>query len=418
MRKFVILHANCANRGDEAAVRAMIDQLLKNYGDAQIILYYNGDTRYPNLPEQVMERERFPKLRSTKSRIDFLLCMKTCGLLCLTEQSRNFVKTIREADLILHAPGGPSIGDIYSKTEWLCLQRLLLVKRLKKKYMFYAPSMGPFEKRWRNPLRRKVLRASEAVVIRDPVSRRYVKSLIPELPVVAALDSAIQNTISEEENEVKLQKYTELKNFIKKYEKCVGITITDLQWHPVYRDDRSVSRNIRDTFWFFSRRLKKEGIGIVLIPQLYGTAEDQEFMRFCIGKEENCFMVRADSSEYDAYFQQYLIGKLYALVGMRYHSNIFAAKMGTPFLSISYEQKMEGFMEEMDLTEYCIPLKKLSSGKLWEKWKLLISNWEEYRDHLKRKSPWMIEEAGRSSRIVDQIMQKEGGEYSSENMDE
>ena len=44
----------------------------------------------------------------------------------------------------------------------------------------------------------------------------------------------------------------------------------------------------------------------------------------------------------------------YAIIGMRYHSNIFSAKAGTPFISISYEQKMAGFMNKMNLEKYCI----------------------------------------------------------------
>ena len=71
-------------------------------------------------------------------------------------------------------------------------------------------------------------------------------------------------------------------------------------------------------------------------------------------------MIDAFSEERDTYFQQYVIGKLYAVVGMRYHSNIFSAKMGIPFVSVSYEQKMKGFMQSIGLSEYCIDLNELS----------------------------------------------------------
>ena len=37
---------------------------------------------------------------------------------------------------------------------------------------------------------------------------------------------------------------------------------------------------------------------------------------------------------HDCYFQQYIISLIKAVVGMRYHSNIFSAKMGTPFVSV------------------------------------------------------------------------------------
>lgn len=62
--------------------------------------------------------------------------------------------------------------------------------------------------------------------------------------------------------------------------------------------------------------------------------------------EDNYFVICSDDEKYDTYFQQYVIGCMYAVIGMRYHSNIFSAKMGTPFISISYEQKMQGFMKK------------------------------------------------------------------------
>lgn len=47
--------------------------------------------------------------------------------------------------------------------------------------------------------------------------------------------------------------------------------------------------------------------------------------------EDNYFVICSDDEKYDTYFQQYVIGCMYAVIGMRYHSNIFSAKMGTPY---------------------------------------------------------------------------------------
>lgn len=87
---------------------------------------------------------------------------------------------------------------------------------------------------------------------------------------------------------------------------------------------------------------------MIFIPQLYGNGNDYDLMSQYVTSSESCYVVKADSDLYDAYFQQFLISKLYMVIGMRYHSNIFSAKMGTPFVSISYEQKMQGFMKKLD----------------------------------------------------------------------
>lgn len=69
------------------------------------------------------------------------------------------------------------------------------------------------------------------------------------------------------------------------------------------------------------------------------------------------------------------------LMSMRYHSNIFSAKMGTPFISISYEQKMKGFMEKMNLAEYCIDLKTLSKDTIENRFEQLVNHYDEYKKY-------------------------------------
>ena len=142
------------------------------------------------------------------------------------------------------------------------------------------------------------------------------------------------------------------------------MTITDLLWHPVYSKNPAISKKIHDVFHEFLSSLTKAGYGVVFIPQLYGNGNDYDLMRTFCCDTNDYFVVTASDERYDTYFQQYLIGQLYAVIGMRYHSNIFSAKMGTPFISISYEQKMKGFMEKMNLAEYCIDLKTLSKDTI------------------------------------------------------
>ena len=81
----------------------------------------------------------------------------TKGKLSVTKEGREFINEVKKADIVLHAPGGPSIGDIYEESEWLYLKRLQLIKRMGVPYMFYAPSMGPFKNEKRNKQRKAIL---------------------------------------------------------------------------------------------------------------------------------------------------------------------------------------------------------------------------------------------------------------------
>lgn len=399
----LIIHAHTANRGDEAAVKAMADELLLEYPKANITISLTGVTKYPNMPDQVRLIDRFPKVRARLEQLEFFAAIPTKGRFVFTKSGKEFMDAVRKADLVIHAPGGPSIGDIYYKVEILYLWCLDLIRKKGVKYMFYAPSMGPFKLVRRNKLRRKILLGAEKVIVRDPISLQYVRDFVPEVNAVQTLDSALQHDIDMGVNEKKYMGYTSLKSFVDSHERCIGITITDLLWHPMYKDHKVV-KNLPSIFSGLIAEKVEEGYGIIFIPQLYGAGNDTNVMTQYM-KAQHTFMVDPGSEEYDAYFQQYVISKLYAVIGMRYHSNIFSAKMGTPFVSISYEQKMKGFMQSIGRMDYCIGIEDLSLTLLKEKYHMLEKNYGDYKKSLKTLHPIMKEEAYQSTQAVMDILE-------------
>ena len=394
----MIVNCHTENRGDEAAVRALVDELNLSYKNIEIVLALRSNTQYPNLPQNVKVIHQFLPL-DTKSMISYYISYITRCKVNISRTCKLFVQEARDTNLVLHAPGGPSIGDVYYEYEGTYLRIYNLLRRLKKKYMFYAPSMGPFKKKKHNQWRIRILQNAEVIAVRDPISKQHIKKLLPETRVYLTLDSAFQN-------EKKLSDYDSCDAFLKKHLKCIGITITDLLWHPVYSMDSSYSENIRNTFILFLNNLVKQGYGIIFIPQLYGKCNDFELMSSYVKNKEDYFVISANDDKYDAYFQQYIISKLYAVIGMRYHSNIFSAKMGTPFISISYEQKMIGFMEELSLNEYCIQLNDLSIGNLSEKFNNLVSNYDNYKKYLVDKHEYMCKVSYKTTELVKQILDK------------
>lgn len=402
--KILIIHSHNANRGDEAAVKAMVDELLLGIPDLEITISINGATPYPNMPPQVTQIGRFPKLRSRVAQLEFFVAKATKGHLVFTKEGKQFIKALKEADLVLHAPGGPSIGDIYVNAEMLYLWRLDLVRKLNKPYMFYAPSMGPFNMEKRNKLRKKVLLGAKKIILRDPISVGYVREFIPEKEVSHALDSALQHDIDIAENEAKYNAYTQLVDFVGSHEKCIGVTITDLKWHPKHKSSDMI-KAISPAFKRFIEHKVAQGYGIVFIPQLYGTGNDTVVMNEYM-LPNHTFMIDATNDEYDSYFQQYVIGRLYAVVGMRYHSNIFSAKMETPFVSVSYEQKMKGFMESIGLSDYCINLSDLSFDLLNQKFDDLENNYKEYKELLMNQHSAIKENSHKSTEAVLEILKE------------
>ena len=325
----------------------------------------------------------------------------TNGKVCATKGARAFYKALHGADVVIHAPGGPSIGDIYLAQEKTKLSRLQAVKASGVPYVFFAPSMGPFKNEARNPIRKEILEGASLICLREDVSKEMLEEFIPGIQATVTLDSAFQHDIDMIENKYKLDHYDQLKEFIGSGENVIGITVTDLQWNTLYRNDGTTEKRIREAFSRFILYLTQSGYKVLFIPQLFDDGNDFEYMSsFAIN---NCFVM---SDQYDCYFQQYIISRLKAVVGMRYHSNIFSAKMGTPFISVSYEQKMFGFMRKAGLLSYCLKIQDLSFEELKKKFDSLMCNYNEYKDFLNQKKGEFKKQSYRTTELVIELLDK------------
>jgi len=401
--KLLIVNCHTNNRGDEAAVRALVDNLISIYPNISITLSIRGGS-YPNLPKTVnVIRQYIPS--SFKRKIEYCFLLMTKGKFCLTQSTKNYLNEVKKADLVIGAPGGPSIGDIYYSNEMPYLRGYNLLINLKKPYMFFAPSMGPFKKKQRNHLRIKVLKKAQAITLRDPISQRFVKDLDPNIKTFLALDSAFQFDFNVKDNQQKIQKEPGLIQFLNSHKLIVGITVTDLKWHPEFSKDTTILNKIKPAFkQFFSLVLSEKDIGFLFIPQLFGPGDDYSLMNGFGINSTNFYTLPTNDKNIDCYFQQYLISQLFSVIGMRYHSNIFSAKAGTPFISISYEQKMTGFMEKEKLSDFCIPIQDLSSQLLKQKFDLLCNNYGEYKKYLTESHNRFKKDSMISTEILEKVL--------------
>ena len=110
----LVIHSHNANRGDEAAVKAMVDELLIKYPGATITISNNGFTPYPGMPENVIQIDRFPKLESRIAQLEFFIVLLFKGKFAFTKEARKFIRALKEADvpawMHLYSKGGHGYG--------------------------------------------------------------------------------------------------------------------------------------------------------------------------------------------------------------------------------------------------------------------------------------------------------------------
>jgi colanic acid/amylovoran biosynthesis protein len=394
IKQITIVNAHWSNRGDEAALLAVVEGLQKNYSSSKITILFKDDKaiqQFPNIKNVDFDIAKF------NAKIwDIWLTTFTRGVFGVNEKLKFMVKTLLKSDLIIYSPGGSVINSrFFWRKQMEYLVPFICSKFYNIPLLIAAPSIGPFDTSKPNRILKWLLKVPKVFVVREEISRQYLEEIGITENIVTTIDSAFYDGIKEEENLQKLDEYVELKEYLNTYEKVVGITITDFAWHVKYGKDKELSHRITDSFRKFLDKLQNEGYGVLFIPQLFGNQNDYDYMdTFSSDKT----FIMADT--YDTYFQQYIISKLYAVEGMRYHSNIFSAKVGTPFIPVVYEEKMEGFIDMAGLNEYSISLDELSFEKLEEKFEQLNGNYGEVKKMFKEKLPTWQKQASKTIELL------------------
>jgi colanic acid/amylovoran biosynthesis protein len=339
--------------------------------------------------EDIKRIELYPDLYNRFDLFDSVFTILTRGKLSLTGRGMEFLEALNQADIVIHAPGGPTIGALYGgklSRDMPYLYRLFMAVFIKKRPLFiYAPSMGPFSGRLMNSMRKFIMRRAELIAVRDEVSHKYLREQLG-IDAVLTLDSAFQN-------DVNIKDYECIPPFMRLLEnisesKTIGMVVTDLKWHPVHSLNDSLIKGIVNCINEVIDELTNKGFQILLIPQLFGdttaipTLEAELLHKLQAGRDgkvEICF------AEIDAYGQQILFSKLYAVISMRYLPTIFAMKAGVPFICISYEHKARALIEKEGLTHYVIDIGMMTSEKVLYLFNLIESNHYEIVKTLNKK---------------------------------
>ena len=374
-----IVNAHWNNRGDEAALFALLEGLRQIYEACRITIIFKDDKSIVQFPE--MERVAYFPAKFNAAQWDIWLSAITRGIISRNTLLKKTVRTLKKTDLIVYSPGGSVINErFFWRKQMEYLVPFICAKLYRIPLFVAAPSIGPFDTEKPNRIRRWLLKTPRVTCVREAISQKYLAQTGIRKNVHVTMDLAFMNDIDKVAYEMKLNDYSNLNQFLDSHEKVVGITITDFKWHIKLRNDQKLLVRIEDTFHKYINKLETKGYGVLLIPQLFGNENDFNYLRkFCTSKT---FLM---DDRVDAYFQQYIISKLYAVIGMRYHSNIFAAKMGTPFIAIVYEEKMMGFIEMAHLEEYAISLGDISFDKLDEKFFILEQDYNFIMNNLQKK---------------------------------
>lgn len=241
------------------------------------------------------------------------------------------VRELSRADLLISG-GGSLLQDVTGPLSIpYYLGIVVLAKLLKTRVVFYAQGVGPVERRLSRWLIKLVANQVELITLRDTKSAELLKSVgVNRPPVSVTADPVFSLRPTREEIEQAESYLGELG--LQKHQGIIGISIRS--WNTF--TDQQMAALLDE--------LTESGHPLLLIP-LQHPVDLEYSLRI---KRLMKGPVTIAETQFTSTGLMGLISHLRLLVGMRLHSLIFAACVGTPFEGIAYDPKVDTFLKQFN----------------------------------------------------------------------
>ena len=351
----LVINQPVFNRGDEAAHRSLIRTLNQLLPEAHLTIAIekiNQDTI-----EQIRVKSpqnTYIALNSQKGEYrfrKFAIKSNFLPLSFLIPSNKIIANHIKNADIIISAPGGMCLGGFYN---WNHLFLMMLTQFYHKYTIYYSRSIGPF-----NPVTKEqklfvnrsisILSNVNFLSLRDAKSMKTADAL--HLKYTPSIDSAFLDAI-------KVDIPTEITRQLK--EPYIVFVPNELTWHPQFK---SASQEEIDNCYLKIIEIIAENSNcqIVMLPQLY-FCKNNDYAYFNKLKNKSKYQAKilVVEDKYSSDIQQCIIEKSQLLIGARYHSVIFGLNRSTPVIALNYEHKIEGVLDLLNVKDSIINFKNIN----------------------------------------------------------
>ena len=291
--------------------------------------------------------------------MSFLLAKKDCALLVLSSNPERtkelynvqaydryklseIIKAIKAADIVVSG-GGTLFQDITSKKSiWYYLGIVKLAQFFRKKVCVAYQGIGPIDtKLYRNMTKRTLNKKSvKLVALRDNQAIEYAKNLgIKEEKLSFSSDMVFMMQPPAKERCEKILK--DNVHNLQDGQKLIGFSIRE--WKDKDRTDALAE--VAD------KLVEKYNARIVFFP--FHKPKDAEISKIIMHKMNHEDMTVLMPNRYLPSEILGTMGMMDVNIGVRLHSLVFSAVMNVPTIGISYDPKIDGFLEMFNLEPVC-----------------------------------------------------------------
>lgn len=340
------------NRGDESAHKALIRAMVKRYPQIKITVLY--PRAQVEAIKQLMVYSKSVEYISYVPKWKFVFFSNIKNFKrywWLHPTTLKIAELYKKSDLVLCAPGGISLGGFKNRSHLFFLQ---VAKFFNKPLAYYGRSFGPFisdtnENKKYCEESYEMLNYFSFISIRDKKTENLADEI--GLNYTSTVDTAFLDDVLSE-IPIEIGKQIKGKYFV--------FVPNLLIWHYNYKE--RYSRNEVKSFFIKLLDVAMDqypDFQVLMLPQTYGYKDsDNNDVNFFyeIAKEIKSSKIIVVKDIYSSDVQQEIIKGSEFVVGARYHSIVFAINSGIPFVSLSYEHKMEGMLITLGCEERCIDI--------------------------------------------------------------
>lgn len=307
MSKIVISgYYGFANAGDEAMLTAIVKSLRSRDVSAELTVI-SGNPAATAARHNVVSIHRFNPLA--------------------------IINAVRESDLLLSG-GGSLLQDVTSRKSLLYYLSVLALGRwFGKKVMLFAQGIGPINSAFLRRLTRFVCSNADLITVRDADSLEELRRIgIPEQKVLLTADAVLTLPQADiRQGRLLLQSFD-----IPDNQRLIAVSVRKWQEEEKYLQELAAAADVL---------IEKYDAHVVLLPLQYPVDVDAcRKMYQYVKKTDRCTVLDAAC---DTEMFLSLTGNFSLLIGMRLHALIFAAVMRIPFVGVSYDPKIDGFIKEV-----------------------------------------------------------------------
>ena len=348
------------NSGDDAILKSMVAQLREID---------------PDIP--ICATSRSPKQTAQDVKVK---CVYTFSY-------RKVRKQMKKTALYLSG-GGSLIQDSTStRSLWYYLNSIRMAKRLGNQVMMFSCGIGPVQ--WKANRRRAsriIEKYVDRITLRDRISEGELQSLpVTGVPTTVTADMALLVSPAAEQEVINL---------------CTEVGLDpDARWLVLApRPWEGMRQHYAD--FAAAAVYGAEQYGLTPVFLAMEPRKDHAVCADIAAITESKIPCRVIDAPDSTGLAVGLIRRADCVLGMRLHSLIFAAANGTPFSGISYDPKIDGFMDYVKQGHYC-EISQVSGEKLCA----LIDDMQRNRATFQTAAQELVELAKDNCRIAFQLIQ-------------